>query len=294
MPMRTPPCVLSLVNNSKTNRHDDDFGTESKNEYKRDGFQRMEGLSMKMYIFAVVLVLGGLMCLFQPNNSESFMSGVFAMIVGIVIITFKSIQKRKGEEAAQHRRQQQQAGDTNTTHATYTFSMSPDSFDETYAKYEQFNAVQKRYEAVVKRHFELVEQIGVAYTIANNLSAPDSPEMDKVIDLCNEDIRLAASFKAYWEDLHKTGYYEEAYAKLPVYPSYKRLAIIYDKRKDYDRAISICQQAIELGYVDDGTDGQMPGRIARLMRKAGTQKKKLSSAETIAGSFSDDSDASVG
>lgn len=121
--------------------------------------------------------------------------------------------------------------------------------------------------------------------------------MDKVIDLCNEDIGLAKLFKAYWEDLQKTGYYEEAYDRLPVYPSFKRLAIIYDKRKDYDKAISICQQAIELGYVDDGTDGQMPGRIARLMRKAGNQKKKLSTPETIDSTFSDDSgspDSSAG
>lgn len=210
----------------------------------------------------------------------------------------EAIKKRKEEEAAEKRKaeqrwQQQQADNTYKTYSTQASSQTSDSFNEEYAKYERFMAIEKRYEAIIKRHYELTEQIGVAYTIANNLSVPDSPEMDKVIDLCKEDIGLSKPFKAYWEELSKTGYYEEAYDRLPVYPSFKRMAIIYDKRKDYDKAISICQQAIELGYVNDGTDGQMPGRMARLMRKARNQKKKLPTAETIDSTFSDGPDDSI-
>lgn len=225
---------------------------------------------------------------------------IFVLIICLLLGGFiKSIKKRKEKEEAEQREaeqlwRQRQAENTRTTYSTQMFSQASDYFDEEYAKYERFNAVQKRYEAVIKRHYELNEQIGVAYTIANNLSLPNSPEMEEVIDLCNEDIELSKVFKEYWEELLKTGYHEEVYDRLPVYPSFKRLAIIYDKRKDYDKAISICQQAIELGYVDDGTDGQMPGRIARLMRKAGNQKKKLSTAETIDTTFSDGHDDSIG
>ena len=36
-----------------------------------------------------------------------------------------------------------------------------------------------------------------------------------------------------------------------------------------------------MGFPDDGTDGQMPGRIARLMKKQGGTRKKIKEAEQI-------------
>lgn len=52
------------------------------------------------------------------------------------------------------------------------------------------------------------------------------------------------------------------------YDSFERLAIIYEKRKEYDKAIEVCMHAIQLGFSRDSTSGQMPGRMARLMKKA--------------------------
>ena len=219
-------------------------------------------------------------------------------------VAVESIKRRKKEEAAAEQREaeqrwrQQQAVQQESGQREHQWQLENtyqtyDSFNDEYAKHERLFAIEKRYEDINKRHYELIQEKGVAYTIANNLSMPDSPEMDKVIDLCNEDIRLSKLFKAYWEEVRKAECYEGAYDRLPVYPSFKRLAIIYEKRKDYDKAISICQQAIELGYVNDGTDGQMPGRMARLMRKAGNQKNKLSTNETIDSTFRDGPDDSI-
>lgn len=241
---------------------------------------------MKLYIFAAILIVGGISTL---PNSENIVSGIVCILIGVGIIIIKRLIKKRNEEEQTIQAQSQpiQIQGVRSQSATKTNAFDP-AFDEHYRKYEQFERVQKRYENIVKRHYELIEQIGVAYTIANNLKMPNSPEMDRVISLCEEDISLAVAFKKYWEELGKTGYYESAYENLPEYPAFKRLAIIYDKQKEYDKAIAVCQQAINLGYVRDGTDGQMPGRLARLMRKAGDVKKKIPASKSVETEFKEE------
>ena len=48
-----------------------------------------------------------------------------------------------------------------------------------------------------------------------------------------------------------------------------------------DKAIEVCETAIRLGYIDDGTEGQMPGRIARLIRKKGKTLPSIKSSQHI-------------
>ena len=50
-------------------------------------------------------------------------------------------------------------------------------------------------------------------------------------------------------------------------PAFKRLAIIYEQKKQYDDAIKICERSIELGFIDDGTDGGFNGRKQKLESK---------------------------
>ena len=38
-------------------------------------------------------------------------------------------------------------------------------------------------------------------------------------------------------------------------------------RKEYEKALEVCQKAIDIGFYKDGTPGQMPGRMARLYKK---------------------------
>ena len=57
-----------------------------------------------------------------------------------------------------------------------------------------------------------------------------------------------------------------------MYSSYKRLAIIYEKRKEYMNAIDVCVRAIRAGFVDDDTSGKMYGRLARMIRLSGVDK----------------------
>ena len=53
----------------------------------------------------------------------------------------------------------------------------------------------------------------------------------------------------------------------PLIPAYKRLAMLYEKRRNYEDAILVCQEAINKGITGDGTKGGMEGRIERLKSK---------------------------
>ena len=131
-----------------------------------------------------------------------------------------------------------------------------------------------KYLGIIKKHYEYVEKIGILYTVANNLALPNSPQMQKVIDLCLKDIALAPQVAEYYIEEAKI-YKEDLTTALPQYPSFQRLAIIYEKQKEYEKAIDICKQAIVLGFYKDGTTGQMPGRLARLIKKANKQNIQL-------------------
>lgn len=132
--------------------------------------------------------------------------------------------------------------------------------------WSKLDKIEKKYENIVNMHFKLIEKIKMNYTIVMNLGDVFSPQMDSVINDCLKDISLAQDFYNYCKE--KAEYYNEPIENhLPLYDSFKRLSIIYEKRKEYIKAIEICQQAITIGFYKDGTDGQLPGRIARLYKK---------------------------
>jgi hypothetical protein len=60
--------------------------------------------------------------------------------------------------------------------------------------------------------------------------------------------------------------------KIPRYPSFKMLAIIFEKEKAYDDAIGICKDAIKAGCIDDGTKGGMKERLRKLEAKRDAEK----------------------
>lgn len=145
---------------------------------------------------------------------------------------------------------------------------------------EKINKIQQKYRNILDKHYENIEKIDMLYTVANNLSLSTSPEMQKVIDLCLDDIRLAPIFLEYCKEI--ANYYKTDLQKqIPTYPSFYRLAIIYEKQKEYQKAIDVCNYAIKLGYIRDGTKGQMPGRIARLIRKSRQQNIQIDENKVI-------------
>lgn len=233
---------------------------------------------MKLYILAVIMIIGGFGCL---SNPDAVITGLICIAIGIGIIVWKVSKKRNRKTQWTNQNTHYQPTNFVPNYRDNTFYGNVDG------DYQRFQEVQKRYDAVVNKHMNLLEQIGVAYTVANNLKLPNSPEMDRVIRLCEEDIGLSRIYKEYCEELRDTHCFGNSYEKLPEYPSFKRLAIIYEKRKEYDKAIAVCKQAIDLGFIDDGTDGQMLGRIARLMRKSGNARTKINQADSVESEFAE-------
>lgn len=127
-----------------------------------------------------------------------------------------------------------------------------------------------KYKAV-DRHFEIIEAIS------------KTKDEARLIALCTEDIKLVHSFKREYaaqekenaEWLKKINKEHNIKAKPPKpaplpksYPSFKKLAIIYEKHKEYDKAIQVCEEAISSGFTYDGTDGGMKARLKKLKEKA--------------------------
>lgn len=115
----------------------------------------------------------------------------------------------------------------------------------------------------IAQHFAYNERIGQMYSVAKAKGDPHSKQMNKVIEACKKDIALAEQCRDYWRKTDKS------LRSLPRYPSFSRLAIIYERRREYEEAIRVCRLALRMGYDDDGTEGGFPGRIARLTKKIG-------------------------
>ncbi|WP_049904096.1 tetratricopeptide repeat protein, partial [Halococcus agarilyticus] len=77
--------------------------------------------------------------------------------------------------------------------------------------------------------------------------------IEECIEYCKKDIEIAQDFI-------------DEFGEVPVIPSFKRLAIIYEKQKRYKDAIDVCNQALDLGATD-GTKGGFEGRKERLRNK---------------------------
>lgn len=111
-------------------------------------------------------------------------------------------------------------------------------------------------------HYKNIEKIEATYSVLYNANLFTGAKTEQLIQLCKDDIALAPNLKEFWDHWGNTP---------PAYASFKRLAIIYEKQKRYDDAIAVCQEGIRLGFVVDGTKGQLYGRLAKLMRLAGRQ-----------------------
>ena len=138
----------------------------------------------------------------------------------------------------------------------------------------QIDKINKEYRPTLDRHNKLLEEIGTKYSVASNLMSYNSPEMEEVIALCEQDIALLETVMEYDQKYNAVRGHETLSPAMP-YQSVKRLAIIYEKRGDYDKAIAVCERAIRMGITKDGTEAGMIGRAARLTKKKLNENKKL-------------------
>lgn len=127
---------------------------------------------------------------------------------------------------------------------------------ECYSEYPYALAAYKN--PIVEEHFDNMEKIKVQYNIIFNLKDYYSPATDSLIKLCERDIEIAPqvvkTFSTHGE--------EPPYS----YYTFRQLAILYERRKEYEDAIDVCIKSIKLGFTDNG---EIFGRLARLLKKSG-------------------------
>ena len=133
-------------------------------------------------------------------------------------------------------------------------SHSTQNYNNTYSTNNSFNNLYNC--PAVSEHFKNLTKINSTYSELYNLGDFSSIRMDALIDLCKRDISLAEEFISAFRSNHQE--------VPPTYGTFKRLAIIYEKRKEYENAIKVCQKAIDLGFTDKDA---MYGRLARLQKK---------------------------
>lgn len=124
--------------------------------------------------------------------------------------------------------------------------------------YDEAHA-DKEYQEKLAQYYEILNRIKETYSVINNLGSFNAAEGDKLI----EDCALAMGIE---ENIREKRQYYENHV-FDMSPPCKTLAMVFEKRGDYQTATTICAYAIENGYVSDGTAGGMRGRLARMIKK---------------------------
>lgn len=135
------------------------------------------------------------------------------------------------------------------------------SFEESMAAYRlvQEEHADTEYQAGYKRYSDLMSYVREMYSVINTVGSFSSEAGDRLIDACVSAIEAEDAIKEKLEYYHKM--------PLEMSEPRKTLAMIYEKRGDYEHAANVCAFAIRSGYPKDGTDGGMRGRMARMIKK---------------------------
>lgn len=116
------------------------------------------------------------------------------------------------------------------------------------------------------QYFRNMEKIEVMWSVLQNLKAFNTPQAYELEQACKKNIE---EFKMYIS----AGKYEPPHKAR----AYVRLAMLYEKQERWEDGINICVEAIRCGAYEDGSNGKMYGRLARLIKKSG----KTVSAEVL-------------
>lgn len=121
--------------------------------------------------------------------------------------------------------------------------------DYDFAEMVLLSALEYEDGSATSTHFTYTALIDVYYKQRDDRE----DAIEKCIEYCKKDIEIADGFV-------------DEFGEVPRIPSFKRLAIIYEKEEKYKDALGICDQALELG-TSDGTKGGFEGRKERLRKK---------------------------
>ncbi len=118
---------------------------------------------------------------------------------------------------------------------------------------ERRQKIEAQYKPTLEKHFALIEEIKHDYSAALKKGF-DTLAMNRVVSLCKKDIALSEKIKEYCRKIGD-----------PLYtlPAYERLAIIYEKRGEINKALSVCKASVRIGNQPE----EFKERIKRLEAK---------------------------
>jgi hypothetical protein len=137
-------------------------------------------------------------------------------------------------------------------------SFSEQEYKKALQLYDKAQA-DKEYQRQLTQYFNLITRIKETYSTINSVGSFSGEEGNRLIQICAEAISIEADIR------EKREYYENC--TFDMSPICKTLAMIFEKRLEYQRAATICVYAIQNGYTSDGTSGGMRGRLARMIKK---------------------------
>ena len=121
--------------------------------------------------------------------------------------------------------------------------------DYEFAEMVLLSALEFEDGSATSTHFTYNELIDVYYKQRDKRE----DAIERCIEYCEKDIEIVDDFV-------------DEFGEVPRIPSFKRLAIIYEKQERYEEALNVCDRAIELG-TSDGTKGGFGGRKERIRKK---------------------------
>lgn len=117
--------------------------------------------------------------------------------------------------------------------------------------------------AISQKYYTGVEDIEAMWSVMHNLKITTGEKADLFEKACYENID---DLKALIDAEESINYPNDI---PPHVPAFVRLTMLYEKQGRYEEAINICVTAIKCGAVNDGSNGKMYGRLARLIKKSG-------------------------
>ena len=130
-----------------------------------------------------------------------------------------------------------------------------------YIPYNESCFYNKDFLSKQKRYYNGMNNVENQWSVLYNLKSFEGELAAKYIRLCRSNIKA-------FNEMDQVGKQFRDYESPVVVPSYKRLAMIYEKQKKYAEAYKVCIDAIKNGISQDGTKAGMKGRAARMLKKA--------------------------
>lgn len=116
-----------------------------------------------------------------------------------------------------------------------------------------------QYQIDLTRFYDLLNEIREMYSVINSIDSFSNDSGDRLVAKCKQATNLEFAIRK------KREYYEDT--RFEISEPLKTLAMVCEKRGDYQGAAEACIIAIKNGFTADGTKSGMRGRLARMIKK---------------------------